>query len=396
MIRYLAKRALSSLVAFFLFITLMFFVVQIIIPTDFTTQFAMTMNQDAREELEQELGIDQPLWEQYLNWLHMLLTGSLGTSFYGPSVVEVLKGVIPYTLLVFFTGTVLAFQFGRWLGKVTAWRGPGLLSGSATSSAIGLYTTFPPWLSFLMIYFFARRLGLLADLISFNPSYNLGQNLRREIWGASTLSVPTVMLYVVVTLAGTAFLLFAVNKALERTFRRRLPLLIYLPLLVAGWVGSWSLLGFRPQALDVLYHASLPVATYVLLSFGETVLIMRTSMMDTLKEEYINLARAKGLPERVVRDKHAARNALLPVFSRLVISLPYLLTGLVIIEREFDWPGMSASLFNAMYNQDIPVVMGALLAVGVLSAVARLILDVLYAYLDPRIRYDAAPSRRFG
>ena len=108
MIRYLAKRALSSLVAFFLFITLMFFVVQIIIPTDFTTQFAMTMNQDAREELAQELGIDRPLWEQYLNWLRMLLTGSLGTSFYGPSVVKVLKGVIPYTLLVFFTGTVLA------------------------------------------------------------------------------------------------------------------------------------------------------------------------------------------------------------------------------------------------------------------------------------------------
>jgi peptide/nickel transport system permease protein len=247
-----------------------------------------------------------------------------------------------------------------------------------------------------MIYFFARRLELLADFINFDPSYSLGRDLRREIWGATTLSVPTVMLYVVVTLAGTGLVLAAVNWILGRTLRRRLPVLLFLPLMAAGSVGSWSILGFLPQALDVLYHASLPLATYVLLSFGETMLIMRTSMMDSLKEEYVNLARAKGLPERVVRDKHAARNALLPVFSRLIISLPYLLTGLVIIENEFGWPGMSGSLFSAMNNQDIPVVMGALLVVGVLSAVARLVLDVLYLYLDPRIRHGAGTSTRFG
>jgi peptide/nickel transport system permease protein len=125
-------------------------------------------------------------------------------------------------------------------------------------------------------------------------------------------------------------------------------------------------------------------------------LIMRTSMTDTLKEDYITTARAKGLPNRLVRDRHAARNALLPVFSRLIVSLPYMLTGLVIIEVAVRWPGLSGSLFGALYQQDMPMVMTGLLVVGLLAAVARLSLDVLYAFLDPRIRYDAGRLRTQG
>lgn len=384
MTRYLAKRALSSLVALFVFLTVMFFVAEIVIPTDFTTQFSMTMNRDAREKLAQELGIDRPLWEQYLDWFRRLLSGSLGTSFYGAPVVEILKELIPYTLLVFFTGTLIAFQFGQWLGRVVAWRGPGLLSGSVTFSAIALYTTFPPWLAFLATFFFARRLKLFRTPFSEDPL----EGFQRDAWRDSPWAPQTVMLYVVLTFVVVWLILIVLNKVLERTSRRRLPALLGLPLFIAGLVGSWYIIGFGPQALDVLAVASLPMATYVLLSFGETMLIMRTSMTDTLKEDYVSMARAKGLPEHVVRDKHAARNALLPVLSRLVISLPYLLTGLVIIEDVLKWPGISGALFESLYNQDMPTVMGALLIVGVFSAVARLILDVLYVYLDPRIRFD--------
>ena len=401
MIRYLSKRALSSLVALFFFLTFMFFVTQILIPGDFTTQFAMGMNRDAREQLQQELGIDQPLWERYLDWLRRLFSGSLGTSFYGGPVVELLKRMIPYTLLTFFTGTIIAFQFGRWLGKVVAWRNPGFLSGSVTFGAIALYTSFPPWLAFLTTYFLARRLGWFRSTFSggvtsrspFSESY---LEFEREVWQDFALTPQTVMLLMVFTFVLVWLILIVVNKILERTLRRRLPALIEIPLFIVGLVGSWFGLGFGPQALNVLAIAGLAILTYVLLSFGETMLIMRTSMMDTLKEDYISTARAKGLPERVVRDKHAARNALLPVLSRLVVSLPYLMTGLVIIETLFKWPGVSGALFHSMYNQDIPVVMGALLIVGVLSAVARLILDVLYVYLDPRIRYDTGLSRGLG
>jgi peptide/nickel transport system permease protein len=140
-------------------------------------------------------------------------------------------------------------------------------------------------------------------------------------------------------------------------------------------------------AFEVLSVTASPVLLYVLLSFGETMLVMQTSMQDTLGEEYITAAQAKGIPDRVVRDRHAARNALLPVLSRLLISLPYLLTGLVIVEDVVGWRGMSQALFDSLYQQDMPTVMGGLLVVGVIASVARLVLDVLYAYLDPRIRH---------
>ena len=388
MIRYLSKRALSSLIALFLFLTFMFFVAEIMIPHDFTVQFGMTYTREQREQMQQELGLNLPLWQRYLNWVRRLISGSLGTSFYGSPVVEVLKAFLPPTLLIFVTGTGIAFVFGQWLGKLTAWRGSGWLSNSATFSAIALYTTFPPWLAFLMTYFFARRLGWFRRID--NPY----RQLNREIWKGFALTSQAVMWRMLLALVAVALLLAVVNRVLRRTLQRRIPTLLYLPLLVAGLIASWFALGFVRQALDILSLAGLPILTYVLLSFGETMLIMQTSMADTLGESYVITARAKGLPNCVVRDKHAARNALLPVLSRLVVSLPYLLTGLVIVEDVLRWPGISGALFYSLYQQDMPVVMGALLMVGVLSAVARLILDVLYVYLDPRLRYETGPAGR--
>ena len=116
-------------------------------------------------------------------------------------------------------------------------------------------------------------------------------------------------------------------------------------------------------------------------------MIMQASMDEVMRSEYINTAKAKGLPDSVVLERHAARNALLPVISRLVISLPYLITGVVIIESSTDWPGMGTKMWNALYWQDMPLVMATLLIVGVLSLIARLLLDVITAFLDPRIRY---------
>ena len=236
-----------------------------------------------------------------------------------------------------------------------------------------------------MTYFLARKLGWFRSVLSDAPF-----NTQRGVWVDSPLSPQAVMIYIVAVFVAALIAVWAVNKGLERAARRRLPVwldvLLYLLLLGAGWLGF----GLGPQVRDVLSLAALPILTFILLSFGETMLIMRTSMTDTLKEEYITTARAKGLPDPVIRDRHAARNALLPVLSRLVVSLPYLMTGLVIIESALDWPGLSGALFDSLYNQDVPTALGALLVVGVASALARLLLDVVAAYLDPRIRFESA------
>lgn len=398
MARYILKRALWGLITLFIFQTFIFFLAQILMPGDYASQFRLFLTGEEVERIRQSLGLDLSLWQQYLVWLRNILRGDLGPSFSGPPVSEILRSVLPSTLLVFVTGTVIAFLIGQWLGKATAWRGRGVSSSSVTFSAIMLYASFPPWLAFMMSYYVGRRLDLWRSLFDFENS--------RLLWVEFPLSPQTVAAYMSATLVAALIVLFAANRLFKRPPRRRLPTLLNVCLLLPGWIGSWYVLGFGPQALDILYFISVPILTYVLLSFGETMLIMRTSMMDTLHEEYVLAARAKGLPERVVRDKHAARNALLPVLSRLVTSLPYLLAGLVIIEYSlgfgigggltalFNWHGplgrgLGAVMFRAMLNQEMPMVMGALLFVGVLSVAARLALDVIQAYLDPRIRYTS-------
>jgi peptide/nickel transport system permease protein len=132
----------------------------------------------------------------------------------------------------------------------------------------------------------------------------------------------------------------------------------------------------------------IPIFVFTLLSFGDTMLITRASIQDVKHEMYIQTARAKGVPEKEIRRKHAGRNAILPVLSQFVISIPYLMTAIVIVERATGWSGIGDMLFNAISDQNTYVYMGILVIVGLVSLIARLFLDVAYAVMDPRIRFS--------
>jgi peptide/nickel transport system permease protein len=336
MARFLLKRALWGLLTLFIFVTAIFFAAQLLMPGDFASQFRLFLSGEEVDQIRQSLGLDLPLWKQYLTWLSMLLRGNLGQSFRGGMVTDTLRAVLPLTIFLFGLGTVVAFLLGQWLGKVTAWRRGRISSNTATFGAIMLYTSFPPWLAFLMTYFVARRLQLVRNLFDLEAS--------RILWYESGLVAVDVLWYMLGTIAAIALILVVVNRVLQRSVRRRLPVALSLVLVVLGPLAIWYALGFGPQAMDIVLVLLMPTVTFVLLTFGETLLIMQTSMLDTVHEEYIFTARAKGLPESVVRDKHAARNALLPVFSRLVTSIPYLLTGLVIIEYSFGFSPPSTAV----------------------------------------------------
>ena len=131
----------------------------------------------------------------------------------------------------------------------------------------------------------------------------------------------------------------------------------------------------------------LPVATLTLISFAGTMLLTRNSMLETMREDFVMAVRAKGLPERDVRDKHVARNALLPVVTSLVFSLAFAVDGGIIIESIFSWPGMGQTLVSAALSEDLPLAVGAFVFVGIFVLIAHLVADVLYVFLDPRIRY---------
>ena len=149
-------------------------------------------------------------------------------------------------------------------------------------------------------------------------------------------------------LSAAAFFGFALlAMLLIRRFGRRIPSSFAVPVLSAGGLIiflAWAFSGIGGLALDIIRHMVLPVATLTLISFAGTMLLTRNSMLETIREDYVMAARAKGLPEKQVRDHHAARNALLPVVTSLVYSLIFAIDGSVIIEGIFSWPGTGMTL----------------------------------------------------
>jgi len=145
--------------------------------------------------------------------------------------------------------------------------------------------------------------------------------------------------------------------------------------------------GFIARALDVMYHMVLPLFTLFLIHFGAYLLIMRSSMLETLKEDYILTARAKGLTEKVIRDHHAAPNAALPVVTSVGLSLAFSINGGALTETVFTWPGIGRELVSSVSQNDYPLALACFLMIAGVVLVSNLVVDVLYAYLDPRIRY---------
>jgi peptide/nickel transport system permease protein len=388
MTRYLVRQFVISLIKLFVFLTFMFFFIQIMMPGDFVDQFAMGCDAACREEIRLQLGLDLPLWNRYFHWLGQVVSLDFGGSMGGEPILDIFKRAIPPTLLVFVIGTVLSFMIGLWLGKITTWRERGIGSRLITMGGLVLFTSFPPWLTYLVTYLFTKggtfevvggRGGLRARTF---------HGLDRLLWQAVELSPSEVIIKMMICVVISSLFLLLLKVIYERLTKSKAPTLVLVFLAGLWAVSGWLLLGISDLAFDIMAIAYIPMITYILLAFGEFMLIMQASMRDVKNSEYIQTARAKGLPVSIVRDRHAGRNALLPVLSRLVISLPYLITGVVIIESSVGWPGLGTNLWNALYWQNMPVVMNTLLIVGIISLGARLIIDVIAAYLDPRIRYQ--------
>jgi peptide/nickel transport system permease protein len=149
---------------------------------------------------------------------------------------------------------------------------------------------------------------------------------------------------------------------------------------------TWEYLPFWAQQLDLLSHLVLPVAVATFGGLAGFSRYMRQSMLEVIRQDYIQSARAKGLAERVVIGKHALRNALLPIVTILGLSLPGLIGGSVIVESIFGIPGMGQLMVQSVYQRDYPVIMGNLVIVSALTLVANLCADVAYGLVDPRIR----------
>jgi peptide/nickel transport system permease protein len=161
----------------------------------------------------------------------------------------------------------------------------------------------------------------------------------------------------------------------------------YLKLLPSGgYVSVPAPTAPIPFAFDVLYHMILPTTTIVLVSFGGWAYVVRSLLLDVFQQDFILFARAKGLRERVVMYRHALRAAMPPVVTMLLFSLVGSLGGAIITESVFDWQGMGRLFYDAILQQDLPVLLALTFVFSFLTIAVVLLLDIIYAILDPRVR----------
>ncbi len=158
------------------------------------------------------------------------------------------------------------------------------------------------------------------------------------------------------------------------------------PLLPSGGMTSVGAVGFHLG--DRIVHLILPVATGALGWIAWYSRFLRSSMLDVIHKDYLRTARAKGLSQKVVLYKHALRNALIPLVTLLALDLPYIFSGAIFVEILFAWPGMGRLYYQAALNRDYPILMAVLIIGAAFIILSNLFADILYAYLDPRVRYE--------
>jgi peptide/nickel transport system permease protein len=321
--RFIIRRLIEIAVIFFVIMTVLFVLFRLAPGDPVERMVDPSMTPEDAQLLMESLGLDEPVWKQYVYYLKNVATGNMGISFhYGEPVIRILMNRLPNTMLLFTTSIILSALLGVFWGKIAAWRRGERADTLMTIGALFCHTLFLPWLALIMIWFFAYRVGWFPITGMVSP----------EVW-------------------------------------------------IDPEAGMLS------KALDVLHHMALPLLTLILIHFGSYLLVMRSSMLDTLKEDYILTARAKGLDEKKIRDRHAAPNAALPVVTSVGLSLAFSINGGALTETVFTWPGIGRELVFSVSHADYPLAQAAFLLIAAVVLLSNLVVDVLYAYLDPRIRY---------
>lgn len=325
MIRYAGRRLLQAVPLLLGIVTLLFLLLHLAPGDPTSAYFNPNVSPEVIERMRRNLGLDRPLHEQYLRWIGSFLVGDFGYSFSQfRPVSAVILDALPNTLLLGGVSLVLVFGAGCAVGTVQAVRQYSAADNVLTFATLFIYSVPSFWLGLMLI--------LLVSSSAFPDA------LRLPISGMTGLE--------------------------------------------HDYLGPWG------RVVDLARHLVLPSIALGLASAAAVARYMRGSMLEVIRQDYIRTARAKGLAERVVVFKHALRNALIPIVSLLGLFLPILFGGAVVIEVVFSWPGMGRLLYDAILARDYPVVLAATFLFGVLVVAGNLVADLLYAAVDPRIRYE--------
>lgn len=350
---FITKRIIYSIILILVVICVNFvlFMVMPGDPTDFLLSGYSRESPEQRQAREQLLrdlwGIGDPWHVQLLKYMRNLLTWNFGNELIGRRpIAEVMSRKIPYTLLVLGSSTVLSIVIGVFLGiEVIKRRGSLFDTGSVVASLIA--SSLPTfWIGLVLLWVFSQALGWFPGAHAF-PTEWAGGNWPQPI-------VTTVQ-----PLSSTLLYNFQISLA-------------------ESWKLFWGYFS----------HLILPLATLTLFGFGGWLLLTRACMLDVITEDYIVTARAKGLSETTVLYRHALKNAALPIITSAALAFGFVLSGAIITETVFSYPGLGGWIWDAINFRDYTVLMAIFYVISICVIVANIIADLLYGVLDPRIRYE--------
>jgi peptide/nickel transport system permease protein len=377
-LRFIGRRLIRSLVSLILFQVILFSLIQAL-PQDLVEiDIAVSTQFEAGLEELKTAGPEEPLQQQFLSWMKGFYRGDLGESKeLNEPIADILAQRLPRSLLLLLPGTVAGFLLGIWLGKRVAWQKRGWLEFVATLGGTAFYTSFPPWLAFVMFQVIGLSLGW----------FPVGKTIEPVKWFREDVTINEVILklFLTVGVAGLAYLLVTILTHKQARSHSRLRTMTGVGIVILA-VLPWITSVYGPLALDLLSHLVIPLGTLILLSFGETMLVMRATMVEAMEADFVPTARAKGLRDSQVRDRHVARVAILPVLARFILQLPFVIIGSFVLEKIFSWDGMGKILMDAAKINDLPILMAVLSVVGVGILLSHIILDLLNQWLDPRQR----------
>ncbi|MBL8117466.1 MAG: ABC transporter permease [Anaerolineae bacterium] len=339
MTRYIVRRLLQSIPLLFIISFVLFAFTNSL--GDPLAVFAESRNRPTaaqREEITRRLGLDKPLLEQYLYWL-------VGNDW---TLVDV-RG----DGSVMEPGTregVLRGDFGNsFVTRRPAWsRIEERLPGT-------LVLMIP---SYIITLILAIAIGVYSSVRQYSFIDNLVTGLSFFFYSMPIFFIALMVIYIF----GVQFTRWG------------------LPALPIGGTGNGTF-------LDLQLHMIMPVFCLVAIQLAGYVRFIRSSMIEVLSQDYVRTARAKGLSERIVVQRHAFKNAALPLVTLIGLDLPFLLAGAVVTERIFAWPGMGRLFIESFERADVPVMMAILILLCVMVVVFQILTDVVYTWFDPRIRY---------
>jgi peptide/nickel transport system permease protein len=329
MTAYLIRRVLIGVVTLFVITTLLYVLIRNIPGTPLTMNLAeVDLNKKISDEdielLNQAYGLDKKWYIAYRDWLFGLFVGDLGNSFRYRTPVA---------------------------GLIAAHLRPTLLLAGS---------------SLAITYLLSIPLGLYM-------TRNGGR------WNERAMSVLFYMLYSLPTYVAAIWLLYYFYFRFQGTIWQ-LP-----PGMVSDNHENLSPLG---QKLDIAKHLILPLFCYSYGALAFDTRFIKSNMEEVIRQDYIRTARAKGLDDRTILWKHAFRNTLIPFVTLIGYSLPGLVSGAVILEQIFNWPGIGHLFFEAVTFRDYPLIMGLTLMFSIVTLLGNLLADILYAFVDPRITYQ--------